>query len=393
MRRTDRGLIWFLSWSCFVFSNLPAAAFGGAEGPLVEISYRDLPSDLLEGDLEVFKEGIRRQLPYCGQLQGMRQFGTRRVSAKDWCTKTSKAFLSIANKSKNWKVFWRKARNKFDWFKSRGRDGKGEVFYTGYYSPLIEASREPSSEYSAPLYRKPADLVRVEIDQKKVWRKKNSDNTYSMHYTREEIEEKRALEGQGLEIAYLKGPFDTFVFQVQGAGKVRIRSSDGRVKTEFLNYSAQNGHPYVSVGRVMRDMGVPKEYLSLPGMRRYFEEYPDQLQPILSKNASYVYFSETDDGPYGSKSVILSGGHSVATDHSVFPFGAIGMIQTVRPIFDKDQRVKEWKPFSRLILNQDVGGAIRGPGRVDVFWGEDQYAELAAGHLQHLGTLYFAIAK
>ena len=64
-----------------------------------------------------------------------------------------------------------------------------------------------------------------------------------------------------------------------------------------------------------------------------------------------------------------------------------------KPLINADGTIQKWITFSRFVLHQDTGGAIRGPGRADLFWGNGPYAEIAAGHMQELGNLYFLILK
>ncbi len=42
---------------------------------------------------------------------------------------------------------------------------------------------------------------------------------------------------------------------------------------------------------------------------------------------------------------------------------------------------------------QDKGSAIRGPGRVDLFWGAGNAAGTAAGRMKEEGKLYFLVLK
>jgi membrane-bound lytic murein transglycosylase A len=68
-------------------------------------------------------------------------------------------------------------------------------------------------------------------------------------------------------------------------------------------------------------------------------------------------------------------------------------ITTRKPLVDGTGGISAWQPLQRFVLNQETGGAIRGPGRADLFWGSGPYAELAAGHLQHPGEMYFLVMK
>jgi membrane-bound lytic murein transglycosylase A len=83
----------------------------------------------------------------------------------------------------------------------------------------------------------------------------------------------------------------------------------------------------------------------------------------------------------------------VATDLSLFPKTGLAFIQAGKPLVGDDGTIQSWEPFGRFVLNQDTGGAIRGPGRVDLFWGSGPYAETAAGYMKQEGTLYFLVLK
>ena len=100
-----------------------------------------------------------------------------------------------------------------------------------------------------------------------------------------------------------------------------------------------------------------------------------------------------ENGPLGSLGIPLTPGRSVALDSKVFPKGALGFISCQKPLVNDQGEIIGWTKFSRFALNQDSGGAIKGAGRADVFWGSGPYAELAAGHLQHDGDLYVLIKK
>jgi membrane-bound lytic murein transglycosylase A len=86
-------------------------------------------------------------------------------------------------------------------------------------------------------------------------------------------------------------------------------------------------------------------------------------------------------------------GRSIATDPTLFPRGALAFIECQKPIFSKDGVITGWQPLARYVLNQDTGGAIRGPARVDLFWGSAPLNQIAAGHLRHEGALFFLILK
>ncbi len=91
--------------------------------------------------------------------------------------------------------------------------------------------------------------------------------------------------------------------------------------------------------------------------------------------------------------MLLTPGRSIALDSRIFPKGALGFIVCQKPSINDDGEIVGWTKFSRFVVNQDTGGAIKGAGRADIFWGSGPYAELTAGHLRQEGDLYLLIKK
>lgn len=403
--------IFFLSQSSFAFETfdlnaltprwlkLDDALFGTDfdeihDTALIKVNPNTLPSNLLDGNIDDFRLAVERQLVRCKQLDQERKwlFGERLLSRLEWCTKTNEKFLELIDQSDNFEQLMEYASEEFDWYQSIGKEKDRKVKFTGYYIPLLFGRRTPSRHFSYPIYKKPNDLKRVTEDGKRVWRRVDKDGSYHRYYTREEIDWGGALEEQNLEIVWVSDMIESYFLHIQGSGQVDVIEEDGTAHRININYAAGNGRPWRSVARKMIEEGVPREYLTLQGLRRYFEERPHEVDRLFPYDESYVFFNEQDKGPFGSGSTVLVPGHSIATDNSIFPLGAVSMFSTQRPIVEND-RIVDWKHFSRLAVNQDTGGAIRSASRVDVFWGSGQYAEWAAGNLSHQGTLYFAVVK
>ena len=126
-------------------------------------------------------------------------------------------------------------------------------------------------------------------------------------------------------------------------------------------------------------------------LKAYLLSHPAEVDAVLNHNPSYVFFKTETSGPIGAIGVDLTPGRSVAVDRRVFPMAAPAFLQTQIPVVDGNGRIDRWMDFSAFALNQDTGGAIRGPGRVDIFWGNGPYAEIAAGHMQHKGSFYLLV--
>jgi membrane-bound lytic murein transglycosylase A len=161
-----------------------------------------------------------------------------------------------------------------------------------------------------------------------------------------------------------------------------------------LGYDTSNGRPYRSIGQLLIEEGkISREAMSMQRIRAYLDENPGDLQRVLNHNPSYIFFKVTPDGPLGFINVRLTPGRSIALDRTLFPPAALAFIATRKPLIDGQGRITAWEDCRRFALNQDTGGAIRGPGRADLFWGSGLEAEIAAGHLKHPGTLYFLVLR
>lgn len=367
-------------------------AAGSCTAPcsLRKVNSSELPDLPPEGDVASLTLAVRRQLDQCAKQDEQETFvfGERTVTRKEWCLKLGNALLQLAVEEKTMARVWERARTEFEWYQSVGDDGRGSVLFTGYHFPSLPARTTPDARFKYPLYRQPNDLVRVMENGQLVWRRKTADQQYVPYFTRAEIDGGGALAGQGLEVGYVADPLDAAIFQIEGAGALLFPGPQGTERRVILNYAAQNGHPYVGIAQILRDQGVASEFLTVPGMRRYFATNPEALTPVLNQNPSYVFFREGLEGPYG-KEVLLTPGHSIAIDPSAFPYGALTFFKAQRPTQDGSAFVD----FSRLALTQDTGGAIRGPGRVDIYWGEDAYAETASGLMSSRGTLFLAVPR
>jgi membrane-bound lytic murein transglycosylase A len=309
---------------------------------------------------------------------------------------SQEAFLHLLSKGLDAGELSKEIRKKFRIYKATGRVGKKEVLFTGYYDPIYEGSLVPDETFRFPLYRPPDDLIRIDLSL--FSEKFKGENIIARiegkkvlpYFSRCQIETERALEGKGLEIVWLRDPLDVVFLHIQGSGRLRLPGGN-----DFLvNYQASNGRPYRSIGRYMIEKGfLAREEMSMQAIRKYLTNHPEVLDEVLDYNPSYVFFRRVEAGPLGSLGVLLTPGRSVALDPKIFPRGALGFISCQKPLVNDQGEIAGWTEFSRFVLNQDSGGAIKGAGRADIFWGSGPYAELTAGHLRHEGNLYLLIKK
>ena len=199
----------------------------------------------------------------------------------------------------------------------------------------------------------------------------------------------QGLAGKGLEIAWLADPVERFYLHIQGSGKVRF--PDGT--TMRVGYARSNGRPYRSLNAYLLAAGkITERENSHEAVKRYLKgQTEENLLPILSRNECYVFFAKAPEGPRGALGVTLVEGRSVAVDPAVYPKGGIAFLRSRRPV--APGRGEEWTPFSRFVLCQDAGVAIKGPGRVDLFCGTGGEAERLAGSLKEPGEITILLKK
>jgi membrane-bound lytic murein transglycosylase A len=250
-------------------------------------------------------------------------------------------------------------------------DGSGTGLFTGYYEPEVAGSRSFDRVYKYPLYRRPDDLP---------------PPGGKPYLTRAQIDG-GALAKKRLGLLWLADPVDVFFLQVQGAGRVRL--PDGHIVR--VTYDGQNGQPYVPIGRVLVDRSeMTLDQVSMQSIRAWLTAHPDQSRELMEQNTSFVFFREVPDvrpdmGPPGSLGALLSPERSLAVDKSFIPLGA--------PMWINTQDTLDGTKIQRLMMSQDLGGAIRGAVRADIFFGWGPDAEAHAGKMRQQGTEFVLLPK
>jgi len=210
------------------------------------------------------------------------------------------------------------------------------------------------------------------------------------YFNREEIDSMGLIRNKSNELAYAD-PIDVFVLQIQGSGVVQF--SDGsRLR---IGYAAQNGYPYVPIGRFLLGK-IPKESMSMQAIENELRSMPFyEAQDLLNQNPSYVFFDVLDSDAVTSLGTPVRPGRTIATDRQYFPKGALAFLLFEKPVFANEAQMvpDSWSPASRFVMDQDTGGAIRGPGRLDLYWGRGKVARQSAGVIKNRGQLYYLIPK
>jgi membrane-bound lytic murein transglycosylase A len=278
---------------------------------------------------------------------------------------------------------------------SIARIGESKGLLTGYFEPVVDGSRFPSPEFYTPLYRRPPDLLvagrqvgKADIPNRATINRRNAQNELVPYYDRADIEN-GALDGQKLEICWLKDPFDAFSIQIQGSARVRLE--DGTMLR--VNYDAHNGRPYAAIGRIlMEQYGVPPDGMSMERIRQWMLANPEQAAKLRQSNPSFVFFRITglsDQGEaVGAQGVPLSPGRSIAVD-KLHVYGTPFFIAADLPI-DSD---KPSTKFRRLMIAQDTGSAINGPARADLYWGAGDAAGRIAGRIRQQGQFVMLLPR
>ena len=264
---------------------------------------------------------------------------------------------------------------------------------TGYYEPLMEGSRKREGRFQTPILRRPADLVNL-VDEasrgtvgKQFSHARKTASGLVAFATRAEIDA-GALQSQKLELLYLADAVDVFFLQIEGSGRIKL--TDGQ--TVRVQYDGKNGHPYTSIGRYLIDKGLlAADKVSMATLRRWLRADVSRGQTVMHQNASYVFFREmpaASAGPLGVLEIPLTPGRSLAVDTSVHMLGA--------PVYVSAPALThalKGRPYNRLMVAQDVGSAIRGPERGDIYFGSGEAAGRLAGITKHPGHLFVLRAR
>ncbi|OXU15465.1 MltA domain-containing protein [Sedimentisphaera salicampi] len=275
-------------------------------------------------------------------------------------------------------------KSEFDVYMSVGCDKRGTVLFTGYYTPIFSGSFEKTERFKYPLYKSPDDLVKADNGQ--ILGRENASGEIVPYPPRRELVDSGMLDG--LELIYLEDPFEVYIAHVQGSAKIKL--PDGRLIT--VGYDATNGHEYKSISeKVSSVSGIPMDEMSLRAMIDYFSANTGQVEDIVAQNPRFVFFRKSEGLPHGSINEPVTRMRTIATDKSIFPRAALTFLDTSLPRLVGENVVIY--PYQGFMLDQDTGGAIRAPGRCDVYMGQGAKAGEVAGKTYEEGKLYYLIAK
>ncbi len=226
--------------------------------------------------------------------------------------------------------------------------GKNTGIATAYFEPVYAASLQRDGAYQWPLYAAPEPMTSLAREQ----------------LTPTSGEPHAVLKGK--ELAWLDNPIDPFLAQVQGS--LRLRLPDGSIKR--LGFAAKNGLPYASIATTLVRQGAfTLNQASMERIKAWtVGKDATTVQAVLNTNPSFVFFKwltlPAEHGPVGAYNVPLSAMRSVAVDTAFTPLGTPLWLDTTTAN----------GALQQLMLAQDVGSAIKGAARVDIFAGTGEEA-------------------
>jgi membrane-bound lytic murein transglycosylase A len=356
---------------------------------LRQVSFSDLPgwqTTNVKKSLSAFQTSCKvflKQDP--NRLVGSEFFS---MQAKDWQPVCTKAFDLNSDDDVTIKTFFETEFAPVEFVKGKSVEG----LFTGYYMSLMQGRLKKSAQFNVPLYGVPDDLVTVNL-QKFDPKLKHPplvgrvQGKYLVpYYTRSQIN-RGAIKEKAPVIAWLDNAVERSFMEIQGSGMIDL----GDDRALFVNYAAENGAPYTSIAKVLIDKGVmTKDNASMQHILHYLDAHPQQRNAVLNKNKSFVFFNVVaKNAALGAQGVALTPGYSLAVDRKWVPLGAPIWLNTTSPRPDSEQV----KPFQRLMVAQDTGGAIKGMVRGDVYWGAGKMATKTAGRMKNKGHYWLLLPR
>lgn len=327
-----------------------------------------------------FAEALGRSFDWF-RIESSQQFFPIEGITHDRARQSVESLLNLASQPANDADRARRLDQTFNVYESVGYDGRGVVLFTGYYSPEFTASLTPTPKFRYPLYTRPADLVSDSKTGAVLGQQANPGGAINPYPNRQQIEAGQLLAGS--ELVYLPSRLDAYSIEVNGSAKLQLTNG----QTMTIGYAGTNGRDYTSIGRLLvADSVLDANTVTMPAIRKHFQANPQQLDNYIQQNERFVFFKEYAGGdwPAGSLGFKVTPSRSLATDKKIFPRGGVVMASTTLP---------GGQPFRQLMLDQDTGGAIRAPGRADIYFGIGPTAERLSGAQAAEGRLFYLFLK
>ncbi len=353
-------------------------------------------SVILEDELETNSliKALEENITQLKKNKPLLNFGNRIISGEVYADSLVE-FIAIIKSNDSSLEKERRIKEKFDLYEVYGRDDWSEVLVTAYYTPVIQGSRYKTPILSRPLYKKPDDLVKVDVkefqrvfddfhvfsEEEEISRFRGritEEKKIVPYWSREQIDFQDVLKGKKLELAWVD-PVEAFFLQIQGSGKVDLPGKSDL----YVHYEDQNGHDYHPIGKELLGK-ISMEEMSMQRIKSYLREEAseEEFRKILSSDSSYVFFRAEKTPPITSFGTQVHENRTIATDVRFYSNGTLAFLK-----FDN-----KFIP-SRFVIDQDTGGGLKGRGRVDLYVGEGQKAGEFAGGFKEKGKLYYLAPK
>lgn len=365
------------------------------ETSLKRLNKADYPRFADQLNYDHLAAGIEMSLTYLRKLPPQRPvvFGPDTYTVAH-LIRSLQVFAAIIKAHPDADRLGRMLADRFVVYQAVGGDESGTVLFTGYYEPLLQGRKKRSADFPVPVNSRPSDLLAIDLspfapdlDGRRIIGR-YAKHTVVPYPDRAQIRREPDFNTIAPPIVWLRDEIDLFTLMVQGSGKVRLK--DGRVLQ--IGFDISNGLPYRSIGRILIEQGkISADRMSMQAIRDYLVRHPEQASRIMNQNPRYIFFRQLPQGPLGALGVCITPKRSLAVDRDFFPAAALAFISVPLPQVDEQGTIRQWSPFSGFALAQDSGGAISGPGHVDLFCGSGLQARVSAGHLKHAGKLFFLV--
>jgi 3D (Asp-Asp-Asp) domain-containing protein len=298
--------------------------------------------------------------------RGPLKIGARTIPAADYASRTVMPLMDLAGAGNREQLC--AALAKMGWYRDAELPAHGLLF-SAYYTPTVVGSLLRDDHFRWPLYRRPPGATATRLDTAAIL--------------------SGALEGRGLELVWLEDAYDALALQIEGSANIKL--PDGRIYP--IGTDGNNGRPYTNVSKLVADdgrlaslSGAPSSKPGNPKVRAYFAEHPEALARYWGRNPHFVYWKRVAHAG-GGKLGPLTGGRAVAVDPSVYPLGSIMLLRPQKGFYGGDGTA------ARLVVAMDTGAAIRGPGRVDVYFGgdDDETSGQVVSHGSQQGEAYVVL--
>lgn len=316
---------------------------------LRKASYSELPGwreDDARYALQAFRNSCKARIQYVGKVipdQALFEEKCKNLPSASADTATVRAWFE----------------SHFQPYKIYDDSNKNKGTYTGYYSPIIPASKTKSAQYNEPLMGIPTD-----------------GRAYKG------VEKRTIVNNQIGKVLYWANIVDVQNIQIQGSGMLQLE--DGTLVK--LNFAAVNDMPFKSIGEQLKAKGIrPAGGYSSEAVWQHLRQNPALAKEVIYNNPRYVYFYvSVPPDVIGKIGTPLSKIRSIAMDDSLYTLGLPVYVNT---------NLSDGRKFQRLMIAQDTGSAIRGWIRADIFFGKGDEAYKYAQGQHSQGEMYILMPK